>query len=209
MRAAPRQVAAEGLLFFLRRERLAACPVGLAGWRRRCAEDDVYPQRLVTAEQVQRQVVTRIECVENGREFFKQMDLAARRADDQILGLQAGPLGGSAATDAQDPHATAGLVVGKRAQINPLGGGNRRYRLAVRIANARFQSIQWALCRRGRCCAQPCRTQHHDPDAPMLFHVPRPFLKCPLSHTMEVIRPPMYVRLSSLTVNRTKSGWKA
>ncbi len=105
---------------------------------------------------------------------LRRVDLAARRGDDQILGLQAGAIGRSTVADAQDPHAATGIVVGKGAKIDPRAG-SRHDRRTVGSANARFQAVQFALCGRGRRSSQPCRQQHHDPDTPNLFHVPPTF----------------------------------
>ena len=85
------------------------------------AQDDFGPQRAISTEELQRQAVARIESVENRREFGEQANLAARRADDQVLGLQAGAIGRSTAADAQYDHAAAGVIVGNRAKIDPLG----------------------------------------------------------------------------------------
>ena len=180
----------------------------MAGWRRRAgraqlccdrrrAQDDFDPQRLISTNQLQRQAVARIEAVENGREFVKQVDLVARRGDDQILGLRAGAVGRSAAADAQHPNATAGIVVGKRAKIDPLGGGNRRCRWTVGSANARFQPIQWALCGGGRYSPSPAANNTTIPIPQAFFMFRQPFLKGSLSHTMEEVRPPRTIARNS------------
>ena len=64
----------------------------LRGGRRR-PQDDVHLQTLIAADHIQRHTVARLEAVEHVRELFDQLDFAARRGDDQILGLQAGPVG--------------------------------------------------------------------------------------------------------------------
>ena len=153
---------------------------------RRRAQDDFGPQRPISTDQLQRQAVARIEAVENGREFAEQVDLAARRGDDQILGLQAGAIGRPAAADAQHPHAAADIVVGKCAKIDPLGrrqppltGGP----LEVRMPDSNRSNSPCAAA--GDVPPSPAASNITIPMPQVFFMFRRPFLKGSLSHTME------------------------
>ena len=152
VRASCRPAAAEWTVFVLRRSQLAARR--RLAWLRRAgrrhAQDDFGLHRLIAAVELQRQAVARLEAVEDGREFAQQVDLAARRADDQVLGLQTGLIGRPTLADARQPNAAAGIVVGIRTKIDPLRRGGHGHRRLAGSANARFQPIQLALRGRGR-----------------------------------------------------------
>ena len=168
---------------------------GLAQLRcaRRRAHDDFDPQRPNATDEFQRQAVARIEAVENGHELAQHGDLAACRGDDQILRLQAGAVGRSAGSDAQDPYAAAGIVGGKRAKIDPLGGGSRHHRRTVGTANARFQPIQSPCAAAGDVPPSPAANNTTIPMPQVFFIFGRPFLKGSLSHTMDAGRMPGHV----------------
>ena len=120
----------------------------------------------------------------------QQVDLAARRADDQILGLQTGAIGRSTAADAQQPHARRHRCRPSR-QDRPAGRWQPplpadRWKCECPIPTDPIRPV------RPRATLLPAlpQTTPRSPMSQAFFMFRRPFLKGSRSHTMDAGETP-------------------